>query len=60
MASGSQDIDSGQFQGFCSPFSVITKSILKIDPPGIPKQLLSWSLQLLDNLLPSSTGLWGF
>ena len=46
--SGSWDMDFRQFRDFWDHF-LITKSILKIDPLRIPKQLLSGSLQKLDD-----------
>ena len=42
---------------FRQPFSLIIKSIFKIDPLRNVKQLLSWSLQKLDGHPSSSTGL---
>ena len=46
---------------FRSSFSLITMSILKLDPLKIPKQLLlSWSFHLLDDHPPYSTGLYVF
>ena len=43
--------------GFRPPFSLIIKSILKIDPPRISKQVLSRRWQTLYDHPPSSTGL---
>ena len=43
-----------QKNGFCSPFSLITKYILKIDTLRISNQLLSQSFQYINNQPPLS------
>ena len=40
-------MEFGPKNGFCTPFSLITKSVLKIDLLRIPKQLLSKNLLFL-------------